>query len=260
MRNQHNMFGLNNYAGSCWVNACLQGIFRIPEVIERYTKETHDKQNPVDVSLNTIWNSQGREGLKDFFTAARTVTMPTGEGIGDSNELLTYLCDKLPYFDELCRFKLAETTNCSCGFSVIKEDSQIELDLHPARRQTPISECIMAEVTPEKLDDWKCDKCLRIDGAVKQKLIGTFPKIMVFQATTPKASIQYSSQLVINSNKYYLLSVISFTGGHWFAHSREMPPGKPWFTLDDTRVRQHSPNEFPMSEMMRVLIYYRLEE
>jgi ubiquitin C-terminal hydrolase len=260
MRNQHNMFGLNNYAGSCWVNACLQGIFRIPEVIERYTKETHDQQNPVDVGLNTIWNSKGREGLKEFFNAARTATMPAGQGIGDSNELLDYLCDKLPYLDKLCRFKIAETTSCSCGFSQMKDDSPIQFNLHPKGRQTPIAECIMAEVSIEKLDDWKCDNCSRKDGATMQKLIASFPKVMIFQARTPGTSIQYSSQLVVNSIKYHLLSVISFTGGHWFAHSREMPPGMPWFTLDDTRVRQHSPNEFPMSEMMRLLIYYRLEE
>jgi hypothetical protein len=61
------MFGLNNFAGSCWVNACLQGIFRIPEVINRYTREIHDKDNVVDVSLNKIWNSHGKDGLKDFF-------------------------------------------------------------------------------------------------------------------------------------------------------------------------------------------------
>ena len=254
------MFGLHNYSGSCWVNACLQGIFRIPEVIDRYTKETHDPQNPVDASLNTIWNSQGRSGLKEFFNSARTATMPAGQGIGDSNELLVYLCDKLPYLDELCRFKIAETMNCACGFSQITNDSIIEFNLHPSKRQTPINECILAEVTPEKLDDWKCDKCKEKGGATRQKLIGTFPKVMIFQVATPDTSVQYSSQLVMNSKKYHLLSVISHTGGHWFAHSREMPPGKPWFTLDDTRVRQHSPNEFPMSEMMKVLIYYRLEE
>ena len=67
---KHNMFGLNNFAGSCWVNACLQGIFRLPEIIDRYTRETHDKKNVVDESLNKIWNSKGQDGLKDFFLAS----------------------------------------------------------------------------------------------------------------------------------------------------------------------------------------------
>ena len=193
--------------------------------------------------------------------AARTATMPAGQGIGDSNELLIHLCDKLPFLDELCRFKIAEHVKCSlCGFSQVRQDSVTEFELYPSSRLTPIGDCIASAVQPEKIDDWKCDGCSKAGGGTKQKLIGSFPKVFVFRLTPQGTSIQYSSLLVVNSQKYYLMSVISHTGGHWFTHAREMPPGKPWFTLDDTRIRGHSPNEFPMSEMMRVLIYYRLEE
>lgn len=254
------MFGLNNFAGSCWVNGCLQGIFRLPEVIDRYTREIHDKDNSVDASLNKIWNSKGQDGLRDFFVAARTATMPAGQGIGDSNELLIYLCDKLPFLDELCRFKTAEHIKCPCGFSQTREDSSIEYELHPERHNTPIVECIGKGVQPEPLEGWKCDKCSEIGKATKQALIGTFPKVMIFRVTSQNSSLQYSSVLVVNSKKYYLLSVISHTGGHWFAYAREMPPGKPWYTLDDSRVREHPANVFPMSHMTKVLIYYRLEE
>jgi len=255
------MFPLHNFSGSCWVNACLQGIFRIPEVGDRYTREIHDKNNAVDNSLNTIWNSKGQQGLKEFFSAARTGTMPAGQGIGDSNELFIYLCDKLPFLDELCRFKIAEHVKCEgCSFSQYRRDSVVEFQLHPTKRLTPIAECISNAVKVEKLEDWKCDGCSKIGEGTKQQLIESFPKIMVFRMTPQGTSIQYSSLLVINSKKYYLMSVVSHTGGHWFTHAREMPPGKPWFTLDDTRIRQHSPNEFPISEMMRLLIYYRLEE
>lgn len=254
------MFPLNNYAGSCWVNACLQGVYRIPEVIDRYTREIHDKENTIDNSLSTIWNSKGRDGLKDFFLAAKTATMPAGEGVGDSNELLVYLCDKLPFLDSLCRFKTAEELKCQCGFKQTKEDSYIEYDLHPNKMNMPITDCIIQTVQPELLEGWKCDKCSETGKATRQSLIGTFPKVMIFRITSVKSSLQYSSVLVVNSKKYYLLSVISHTGGHWFTYAREMPPGKPWFTLDDTRVRQHNEKEFPMSQMTKVLIYYRLEE
>jgi len=254
------MFGLNNFSGSCWVNACLQGIFRLPEVIDRYTREVYDKENVVDSSLNKIWNSQGKEGLKDFFLASRTATMQAGMDIGDSNELLIHLCDKLPFLLELCRFKKAEQIKCSCGFSQIREDTATEYELHPTDRNTPITDCIVKNVQPELLDDWKCDKCSEVGKATKQALIGSFPKVMIFRVTSQNSSLQYSSVLVVNSKKYYLLAVISHTGGHWFTYAREMPPGKPWFTLDDNRVREHAANEFPMSQMTKVLIYYRLEE
>jgi ubiquitin C-terminal hydrolase len=205
MRRKNNMFGLNNFSGSCWVNACLQGIFRLPEVIDRYTRESHDRDNVVDVSLNKIWNSQGKEGLKDFFLAARTATMPAGNDIGDSNELLIHLCDKLPFLDELCRFKTAEQIKCPCGFSQIREDTATEYELHPAARNTPITDCIAKAVQPESLDGWKCDKCSEVGKATKQSLIGSFPKVMVFRVTSQNSSLQYSSVLVINSKKYYLL-------------------------------------------------------
>jgi ubiquitin C-terminal hydrolase len=254
------MFGLNNFAGSCWVNACLQGIFRVPEVVDRYTREIHDKENKVDTSLNTIWNSQGKIGLKEFFLASRTATMPAGQGIGDSNELLIHLCDKLPFLDQLCRFKIAEEVKCPCGFSQTREDSALEYDLHPVAMNTPITECIVKMVQSEILDGWKCEKCSEVGKASKQSLIGSFPKVMIFRVTSQKSSIQYSSVLIVNSKKYYLLSVISHTGGHWFTYAREMPPGKPWYTLDDNRIREHSEKEFPISQLTKVLIYYRLEE
>jgi ubiquitin C-terminal hydrolase len=260
MRRKNNMFGLHNYSGSCWVNACLQGIFRIPEVMDRYTREVHDKENKVDVDLNQIWNSRGSDGLRTFFEAVRTATMPAGEGIGDSNELLIHLCDKLPFLDELCRFKIAEELKCPCGFRQVREDSSIEYDLHPEKMNTPIVQCITKAVQPEIVDGWKCDKCSEVGKATKQALIGSFPKVMMFRVTSQNSSLEYSSVLVINSKKYYLLSVISHTGGHWFTYAREMPPGKPWFTLDDTRVRQHNEREFPLSQVTKVLIYYRLEE
>jgi ubiquitin C-terminal hydrolase len=260
MKRKNNMFGLTNFSGSCWVNACLQGIFRLPEVIDRYTKETYDKENMVDVSLNKIWNSKGKGGLKDFFLAAKTATMPAGQGIGDSNELLVHLCDKLPFLDQLCRFKTAQQIKCACGFSEVREDTAIEYDLHPTSRNTPITDCIGKSVQPELLEGWKCDKCSQVSKATKQSLIGSFPKVMVFRITSQNSSLEYSSVLVMNSKKYYLLAVISHTGGHWFTYAREMPPGKPWFSLDDTRVREHSEREFPMSQMTKVLIYYRLEE
>jgi ubiquitin C-terminal hydrolase len=253
------MFGLHNFAGSCWVNACLQGFFRIPEVIDRYNREVHDPENQVDASLNKIWNSKGREGLKDFFLASKTATMPAGEDVGDSNELLVHLCDKLPFLDELCRFKIAEQIKCPCGFSQVREDSSIEYDLHPGSFNTPMTACIQKSVQPELLEGWKCDKCSEVSKATKQRLIGTFPKIMTFRITSQNSSLQYSSVLIINSKKYYLLAVISHTGGHWFTYAREMPPGKPWFTLDDTKVSQHGQREFPMSKMTKILIYYRLE-
>ena len=154
------MFGLRNFAGSCWINSCLQSVFRIPEVQERYTAGTFDKDNTIDECLCKIWNSKGKDGLEQFFHSVRTVTMPAGHGIGDTHELLQHLCDKLPYLDELCRFKMADSITCNhCKTREIKEDSVIEFPITSEKTNDPIIECIMNTATPIEISDWKCDKC-----------------------------------------------------------------------------------------------------
>jgi ubiquitin C-terminal hydrolase len=253
------MFGLHNYRGSCWVNACLQAFFRIPEVQSRYSQQSLSYINQIDTTLHTIYKSKGEDGLKDFFECVRTETMPAGQGIGDSNELFLYLCDKLPFLDELCRFKIADTIECNgCNVKEVKEDSVTEFSLSSTGKFVPISQCITERVRPERIDGWKCDKCTHV-GCTKQQLIGSFPKIMIFNLVTPEQSVNYSSVLVLNSRKYALSSVVCYNGSHWWTRARDMPPGSDWNTLDDTHVINHGPDKFPVSNMMRILIYYRLE-
>jgi ubiquitin C-terminal hydrolase len=253
------MFGLRNHRGSCWVNACLQAIFRIPEIQSRYSQPTLEYINPIDTTLHTIYKSSGGNGLPDFFECVRTEAMPAGHGVGDSNELFIYLCDKLPFLDELCRFKIANTIECNtCKIKQIKEDSIIEFSLSSSGTFVPISQCISDRVKPEVVEGWRCEKCTHV-GCTKQQLIGSFPKIMTFHMVTPEQSVNYSSVLVLNSRKYALSSVICYSGSHWWTRARNMPPGSSWNTLDDTRVTDHGPDKFPVSNMMRILIYYRLE-
>lgn len=260
MGKRKEMFGLQNFSGSCWVNACLQAIFRFPEVQQRYSNNKADKTNPIDVALENIWTSRGKIGLKDFFDVVRSETMPAGRSVGDSHELFKYLCDKLPYLDQICRFKVADTTECvSCKDKSVKEENVNEYILASEGKHTPISECIMSTVIPSVVMDWTCEKCNK-KGCSRQHLIGTFPKAMVFYMTSTNGSIDYSSLLVLNSKKYVLSSVVCYNGSHWWTRGRNMPPGSSWFTLDDQMVTEHGPKQFPVSNMMRMLIYYRLED
>jgi len=253
------VFGLQNIRGSCWINACLQGIFRIPELQTRYSTKQADKENPLDLAIQKIWLSKGEDGLKDFFEIIRTVDMPAGRGIGDSHELLNCLCDKLPFLDELCRFKIANAVECiNCKAKEVREDSVTEFSLTSDGSHVPISDCIRASVLPNEISDWKCEKCLKL-GCTKQQLISTFPKVMAFHMVSPDKSIDYSSILILNNRKYALLSVICYNGSHWWTRGRNMPPGLSWYTFDDQTVSEHSSKQFPVSNMMRILIYYRLE-
>ena len=255
------MFGLHNYSGSCWVNAALQAFFRLPDVQERYTNSTFEKSNVVDSCLYRIWTSKGEDGLKDFFEAVRTDTMPAGLDIGDSHELFQYMCDKLPFLDELCRFKIAHSMECSnCKKKTLKHDSVIEFSLDVVLgKNATLANCIGQTVQPYTVDEWVCEDCKKT-GGVRQQLIGTFPKCIMFHAPLAHTAIDYSSILMMNKRKYALSSVVCFNGGHWWTYGRNMPPGSSWYNLNDTHVSEHGPKQFPVSPQMRMLIYYRLDE
>lgn len=254
------MFGLKNQRGSCWVNAALQGIFRIPDVQERFLNSQADPSNTIDVCLQTIWTSKGDTGLQEFYDASRTDTMPAGHGLGDSHELIQYLCDKLPFLDKLCRFRMANSIVCShCKTKDIREDSVIEFEIHPEESNKSLSECIAETVTPIHINDWKCEKCNQ-KGCEKQFLIGSFPKVMIFHMTSLDSTAHYSSILVLNKKKYALLSVICYNGFHWWTYGRNLPVGSSWYTIDDSRIIDHGASQFPIAKEMRMLIYYRLDD
>lgn len=254
------MFGLRNSRGSCWVNTCLQAVFRIPEVQERYASKIFEKNNVIDECLCRIWNTKGGDGLKDFFESVKTSTMPAGDDIGDAHELFNYLCDKLPFLDEIVRFKMADSITCvNCQKKEIREDSVIEFPIDSPSEKKRLDECILQSVTPQIIDSWKCEHCLKT-GCKKQQLIGSFPKAFVFHRVFPnEVSIEYPCVLVLNKKKYALLSVSCFNGGHWWSYGRNMPPGTDWYRLDDQHVINHGPKEFPISPSMRFAIYYRIE-
>jgi ubiquitin C-terminal hydrolase len=185
--------------------------------------------------------------------------MPTGQDIGDTHELLQYLCDKLPFLDKLMRFKIADSIQCkNCGHKEVKEDSVIEFAIATDKQNVPLIDCIADVVKSTEIDEWKCDKCGKT-GCRKQQLIGTFPRVMMFHLIPLNGSTQYTSILGINKRQYALASVACYNGAHWWAYGRNMPPGSPWYTLDDTRVQEHSSKQFPLSNRARLLIYYRLE-
>jgi ubiquitin C-terminal hydrolase len=254
------MFGLHNFRGSCWVNTAIQAVLRIPEVQQRYDSPDFEKVNVIDECLHKIWTTKGTQGLKDFFEVVRTDTMPAGHGIGDAHELFQYLCDKLPFLDTLMRFKIADSITCmNCNIKEIKEDTVIEFSLSSDSRNKPMTECISETVAETVIDEWKCEKCEK-KGCKKQQLIGSFPKVMMFHMIPTEGSIDYSSILCLNKKQYALISVSCFNGGHWWGYGRNMPPGSSWFTLNDKQVQEHGPKQFPISNRMRLLIYYRLED
>jgi uncharacterized UBP type Zn finger protein len=256
------MFGLKNFRGSCWVNACLQGIFMIPEVRTRYSTKSFDESNLIDKCLCRIFETKGEDGLKQLFEVIKTKDINPGRDIGDSHELLMYLCDKLPFLDKLCRFETGDSIQCkTCLKTEVKRDSVCEYRIAAIKDKETLSDCIMKTVEPYENTEWKCsftENCKGIGGNF-QHMIGSFPKVMIFHVIPTQTAVNYSSILILNKKEYALTGVICYNGSHWWTYGRDMPPGNDWYILDDLRVVKHGPKQFPVSSNMRILIYYRLE-
>jgi hypothetical protein len=234
----------------------------IPEVRTRYSTKSHDETNLIDKCLSEIFRSKGDDGLKQLFEVVKTKDINPGRDVGDSHELLMFLCDKLPFLDELCRFKTGESIQCKiCKKKQVKEDSVCEYALSMVKSNDSISECITRSVQEYDNDEWKCsfnENC-KGKGGTFQPLIGSFPKVMIFHVIPTNTAINYSSILILNKHEYALTSVICYNGSHWWTYGRDMPPGTDWYVLDDMRITKHGPKQFPVSSNMRILIYYRLE-
>jgi ubiquitin C-terminal hydrolase len=254
------MFGLRNQRGSCWINAALQGVFRIPDLQTRFREGDEDSKNTFEVCLSEVFGSKGEEGLKELYQCVKTSTMPAGEDIGDSHELLEFLCDKIPFLDKLMRFKVGHKIKCThCPYSDMREDSLIEFPIVAAKPKQTVLDAIVDAVTPFSIPEWKCEKCSE-KGCTKQFLVGSFPQVLVFHMTSVNSSVSYTAQLVVNGNKYALFAIVCFNGGHWYTFGRDLPPGQPWYEFNDMHVKSYDPKSFPLVDTARLLMYYRINE
>ena len=249
---------LNNINGSCWINAALHALFRCPVVQRRYSQGGVDATNPIDVCLKTLWDTRGREGLHQLFECIRTTHMPAGQGIGDSHELIQFLCDKLPWLDAEARFKVGDLLTCDhCNDKTIRYDSINELNITPSRDMS-ILDAIQETCTPIVIEDRLCEKC-SARGCKKQFLFSTFPHMLMFHRSTLDTSMDYSSILVLNGKKYALFAVVCYNGAHWWTYGRDLPIGNPWFRLDDSDVQEITNKQFPVASAMRMLLYFLTE-
>jgi ubiquitin C-terminal hydrolase len=251
------MFGLANNKGSCWVNATVQAIFRIPEVQRRYDTLSCAKDSPVDMALQKLWITEGTNGLQDLYASIKSTDLPAGESIGDSHELLMALCDKLPWLDKLLRFGFGTNIQCnSCDYSNIVKESVLEFPVTPSESCKTLADSIQLSVRPFTDSQWTCETCKK-SGCTQQYLLADLPQILVFHRRNLKNQFEYPSVLVLNKHRYTLFAVVCYNGGHWWTIGRDLPPGKAWVTYDDDTVRKHDPTHFPIAGGMRMLFYSR---
>jgi ubiquitin C-terminal hydrolase len=158
------------------------------------------------------------------------------------------------------RFKIANQIKCNhCDYKDVRPDSLTEFSISPSTKKMTAADAIGESVRPSTIADWTCEKCSK-KGCTKQLLLAEFPQVMVFHQTSVNTTVAYTPILVVNKIRYALLSVVCFTGNHWFTWGRNMPPGESWYRFDDTHIQSYAGNYFPLADNMRLLVYYRLNE
>jgi ubiquitin C-terminal hydrolase len=236
-------------------------VFRIPDIQKRFENDEQDDKNEIESSLSEIYGSRGDEGLNALYTCVSvSPAMPAGKGIGDSHELIQFLCDKFPLLDTLTRFKVANVIRCDhCTYTDTKPDTLNEFPIAPRGATQTVSDAILETVKPQAIPDWTCEACKQT-GCRKQLLLAEFPHVMMFHKTSLGSVASYAPVLVMNKQKYVLFAVVCFTGGHWFTWGRNLPPGNHWYKFDDEHVTEHPANSMPHDTRMRLLMYYRVHE
>jgi len=245
------MFGITNIGGSCWINACLQGLFSIPDIKERYSSSV-ELENNLDSCLKNVWLSHASiSSLMALFPEITTKTTPAGKGIGDSHELFLILCDKLTFLNKLCSFETANVIKCSCGNQTIHKQTSNNLFIHTSGR---LADSILASTNPEKIDSYSdCNICSAetktVTGSTNRFIMCTFPSIMVINIL-PGTNVQFGSEITLNENKYELISIICNSGGHWFGYYKH----NKWMLGNDTSVSETGVN---IRSHVRVLFYIK---
>lgn len=251
-------FGLRNSNGSCWINAALQAVFRIPD-FQTFLEDDDVQKNDVEDALTEIWASSGDEGLRALYESARVLSnMPAGDDIGDSHEFIQFLCDKVPVLDKLMRFKVANVIRCQhCDYKDTHVDSMNEFSITPVTPKQSLSSAIVDTFKVHTIDDWTCEKCQN-KGCGTQLVVAELPQVMAIHQVSHQHSVAYTPILIINKNTYHLSSIVCFTGGHWLTWGRNLGTEKEWRRFDDKNVQ--SSELFPQDPRMRLLVYYRINE
>jgi ubiquitin C-terminal hydrolase len=134
-----------------------------------------------------------------------------------------------------------------------------EFSIAPTKPKQSVSEAIAEAVQPQPVADWTCDTCKK-KGCTRQLLLGSFPQVLVLHCISPRTSVTYGAQLVLNEHTYALFGIVCFNGGHWYTFGRNLPPGQPWAEYNDAHIRTYDPSFFPLADTMRLLMYYRIQE
>ncbi len=235
--------GLPNVGGSCYMNASLQCLFRIPEFacfIESAKKDK--KESPL------LWRCKqlvgivaDRREIEVVWAAATELFQCMNKQLfnkfddqqEDAFDFFVRLIDRVQLFQHLFRFSINTTIYCTQCNNVLRSANQIMYDL-------PLN-----AFQPQIINNICCSYCCCFDAKAKKEVtLNSYPPYLLVDCEpmygASKSIIAddfYSEQLSFFG--YDLIGIVLHAGtkltGHFIAYVKDVLSGQ-WYLCDDMYV------------------------
>ncbi|MCK5632343.1 ubiquitin carboxyl-terminal hydrolase [bacterium] len=238
--------GLPNVGNSCYMNASLQCLFRIPEVAHLIKSTINDKQ---DVSFlcqcKEVVEATKRNDNEAVLIRITELFEQVNERLfnnqdkqqEDALDFLIRLIDDIPALQSLFCFSLNTTISCTQCSKVLRSANQI------------ISDLPLDAFQPKTIDGIFCSHCSCSYVTAKKELkLNNYPPYLLVDCE--QICGENSSALMSSSNSnqsnfsgYELIGIVLHEGtkqmGHFVAFVKEFSSGQ-WYLCDDAYVSKLS--------------------
>ncbi|CAD5228410.1 unnamed protein product [Bursaphelenchus okinawaensis] len=287
--------GFFNSRNDCFMNSVLQFVFHTPQLVKLFLRtKQHFHQNPcMFCSLQGVLNDIINRKVKKMF--CKTVKEVVRDGFPtlkwldaqeDAHEMLTFLFSKLEppietrrslpngkkpptEIDKIFGGILSRRMSCSnCKHSSwsTEEFREFNLNLNCANLfqndNAKLQYFVDAYFNPERMRDFKCEKCKAVDTSTKTFSIQDAPRVLVIQLKRFKhtgskiqmpISVPHELDLTGHTRtktnlSYRLYGFINHYGattnsGHYTATMKGFDGN--WYSFDDEQVEQTRVNQVP---------------
>lgn len=236
---------LANLGASCYMNATIQALCRSIHII-KYLQI--DSSENFIIELRDLLNNFTEDSViapRRFFQYCLQEASKAGfqelskVKQNDAHEYILYLLTLGKSIEDLFRIKTKNIIQCAdCKYlHSIVEDVFI-FDINPVFGN--LKEAIIRYFTPEKLEDYVCDNCKKVN-VFKQSLLGDLPSIFLISLKKyhmiGRSNLSYPDTFTINGTSYTLISIIchdgDLGGGHYYTIARNSPSSQ-WINYNDT--------------------------